>query len=84
MQVLKLWDYKVWDGGDRHNHKAYFSLSGLAEHQAKALAGTYDIMDKTEIIIYQSLQEYHDFKSGKLRESALAKLTTEERKALGF
>ena len=84
MQVLKVWDYQVWDGGSSHKHKAYFDRTAVSEADAKIIAGTYDIMTSREIVIYHSIQEYETEKAGKVRERALSKLTVEERESLGF
>lgn len=84
MQVMNVWDYQVWDGGSYQNHKAYFDATTVSDQDAKNLAGKYDSMDAKEIIVYSSIQEYQDELNGVVKKRALAKLTIEERKALGY
>ena len=82
MQVLKLYDVQVWDGGARHNHKFY--LTSEAEAQRYLKDNTYDTVYEKTIEIFDSLEEWHEWNTGKVRERALSKLTAEERRALGY
>ena len=82
MQILKLYDVLVWDGGDRHNHKFYLTSEEEAQRYLKA--NTYDAVYERTIEIFDTLEEWNDWNQGKIKERALAKLTAEERRALGF
>ncbi len=82
MQVLNLFSVCVWDGGDRHNHKFY--LTDKAEADKYLEKNTYDSVHPVEIVTFDTLEEWTEWNTGKVKERALAKLTAEERKALGF
>ena len=82
MQVLKLYDVRVWDGGSMHNHKFY--LTNKDEADKYLVNNKYDIVDEVDLEIFNTLEEWSEWKSGKVKERALSKLTAEERRALGF
>lgn len=82
MQVLKLYSVQVWDGGDRQNHKFY--LSDKAEADKYLQGNSYDAVREVTLEIFDTLDEWKDWNTGKVKERALAKLTTEERRALGY
>ena len=81
MQVIKCWDIQVWDGGDRHNHKYYVATKEAAEQWVAK--NTYDTFYETEFVVLADLNEVEEYKNHELRRRALAKLTAEEKKALG-
>ena len=82
MQILKLYSVQVWDGGDRHNHKFYLTSKEEADKYLKG--NTYDAVYETTLEVFDTLDEWNDWNKGKVKERALAKLTAEERRALGF
>ena len=82
MQVIKCWDIQVWDGGDRHNHRYYVSNKEAAD-EWKA-RNKYDEVYETEFVIMDDLSEIEEYKLHQTRQRALAKLTDEEKKALGL
>lgn len=82
MQVIGCWSILEWDGCDRHNHKFYISSEDEACRHLDA--NKHDIVERTTLVIFDTLEEVEENKLSKLRESALAKLTPLERKALGF
>lgn len=81
MQIIDCWTVEIWDGGDRQNHLCYVAT----EEEAKKLYNPKtDYIGKRQFVVYETAQEFNDFKNGKLKEQALAKLTREERLSLGF
>lgn len=82
MQILKLYSVQEWDGGDRHNHKFYLTSKDEADLYLKD--HKFDAVFKQTFEIFDTLAEYQEWKSGKVKDRALAKLTPEERRALGF
>lgn len=82
MQVLKLYSVQVWDGGDRHNHR--FFLTSKAEADRYIKDNKYDTVFEQTIEIFDTLEEWKEWNTGKVKERALSKLTAEERRALGY
>ncbi len=82
MQILKLYDVQSWDGGDRHNHKFY--LTSKAEADKYMLGNKYDAVYEKTIEVFDTLEEWKEWNTGKVKERALSKLTPEERRALGY
>lgn len=82
MQLLKLWDIQVWDGGDRHNSAYLVSDISIADEWIKE--HKHDLVWSKEIVIIESWDELKDYQTGKMRENALAKLTDFEKKLLGL
>lgn len=80
IQIIKMFDVHVWDGGERQNYAASFS----SEEEAKKFASKHDYISPKEIIVFDNVEEAKDFKNGAVKKQALAKLTDAERKALGF
>lgn len=81
MQVIECWSVLVW-GVDRHIHKFY--ITSEVEVHRHLVANKHDRAEKKTLVIFYTLAEVEEHKTSKLRESALAKLTPLERKALGF
>jgi hypothetical protein len=81
MQIIKCWDIQVWDGGDRHNHRYYVSTKEAADEWIAR--NKYDTTFETEFVILDDLAEVEEYKLHQTRQRALAKLTAEEKKALG-
>jgi len=87
MKVIPVIEVSTWDGGDRHNFAFYIDNTnrcGVSHARAYQDKHPHDIVRETEIVIFEGQVDYNEFRSGKVRERALAKLTAEERKALGF
>ena len=82
MQIIKMWDIQVWDGGDRTNHKYFVATKAAAEEWLKN--NTYDSVYEKEIIILDSYAELMDFKNGEAKKRALATLTEEDKVVLGL
>lgn len=82
MKIIKCWDIQVWDGGGMHRHKYYVATNEAAiEWKFK---NPHDEIYEREIVILDDMAELEEYENGKLRERALAKLTAQERKALGL
>lgn len=67
--------------------KALFTSEGDAQRAAETLEGVMGHGHGkvgAPIVVYQSLAEYMDERYGEVRKQALAKLTREERRALGL
>jgi hypothetical protein len=79
-KIIECYDVQLWDGGDRHYHECYV----VDKDDAKAIAGQHGAVYKRTFIIHESKEEYEFLKSGELKKQALAKLTVEERNALGL
>lgn len=83
MKKIEYYQFMQWDGGDRHHAKepAFFD-----KKDADAFLGdnVYDHFDKKTVYIYESVDEYNSIHNTQLKESALAKLTDLEKKALGI
>ena len=82
MQVIKCWDIQAWDGGDRHNHKYYVATEEAAKEWK--FRNKHDIYFAQEFVILDDLAEVEEYKLHQTRQRALAKLTPEEKKALGL
>lgn len=81
MQVLKVYSVRVWDGGDRHNHKFYLANKSDADRYLEN--NKFDMVEEKTIEIFDTLGEWDEWKTGEVKKRALAKLTAEERRALG-
>lgn len=82
MQLLKLWDIQCWDGGERHNSRYLVSDKSIGDKWLQH--HKHDIIWEKEIIILESWDELENYRNGKVREAALAKLTDIEKKVLGL
>ena len=82
MKIINCWDIEVWDGGDRHNHKYYVATKEAAD-EWKA-NHKHDLIYEKQIVILDSYAELMDYKNGEARKRALAKLTEEDKIALGL
>jgi len=82
MRVIKVYSIREWDGGSMHNHKFY--LTNKKEAEKYKAANTYDTVSEQTIEIFDTLDEWTSWNTGKVKERALSKLTAEERRALGF
>lgn len=82
MQVITVNQVNLWDGGDRHNFGFFLSSDVEAEKYKEIDPNCY--ITKKEIIIFDNIADYREYKSGEVKRRALSKLTVEERVALGF
>jgi hypothetical protein len=82
MQVIKCWELRVSDGRNGHSQKYYVSSKEIAMEWEKNRI--YDSIAEKEIVIFDSLTEVTEHENKTLREKALAKLSAEERNALGL
>lgn len=81
-QIIEAWDIQRWDGGGGSNHECYIASE---EEAALYLANSpHDRYYKKTFIIHETAQQAREFKQGEAKKRALAKLTKEERAALGF
>lgn len=71
-----------WDGGDRHNFAFYISKD-VPNTELKTWDKHCNVRPVT-ITVFDSLQEVADNSVAKLRKSAWAKLSPQERQALGL
>lgn len=79
-RIIDCFEVQQWDGGERHNHECYIAN----EKAAKAIAGQHGLVFAKSFIIHDDESDYKHWKSGKIREQALAKLSREEQIALGL
>lgn len=82
MQIVECWEVLSWDGGDRHNH-AFFLLNKESA-DAWQQAHKHDVIRHRVFEFFDTVREAQDNQTEKVRERALARLTAQERKALGF
>lgn len=82
MKAIEYWAIEVWDGGDRHVHR--HSVSSEAVAKEWKIKNPHDYVVKRTLLIYDSMEELTDDHKRKIKEKALAKLTIEEKIALGI
>lgn len=82
MKIVECWEVLSWDGGERHNHK--FFLLDPAEAERWKREHVHDSIRHRVFEFFDTVSEAEDNETVKVRERALAKLTAQERKALGF
>lgn len=82
MKAMKVWDIREWDGGDRHFHSYYVSNKLAADAWMKR--HPHDYIQEMDMMIFDDIKEIDDHISGVTRKRALAKLTKEEKFALGL
>lgn len=82
MITLKVYDIRVWDGGDRYDHKHYTTDPEAAN--AWMTKHKYDSILESTMIITESVEELFDLDSGEVKRRALAKLSEAEKIALGL
>ena len=83
MKTITYYQFMQWDGGDRHNSK---EPAFIHKKDADRFLGdnSYDHFVKVTVPVYESLEEYEEVISGRVKAQALAKLTEVEKKALGL
>lgn len=72
----------MWNGVDRHNHKYYVSTKEAADEWKKN--NNYDAIYEKEIIVHDSYIEIMSFRNSEAKKAALAKLSEEDKIALGL
>ena len=82
MKIINCWDIRVWDGGDRHHHKYYVATKEAADEWKTK--NKFDEVYEHQFIILDSYKELMDYQTGEARNRALAKLTEEDKVALGL
>lgn len=83
MEVITYYQYKQWDGGDRHiSEDPCFRNKADADLFLKTRP--HDRFNKVTVTVYDSVAEFESLSDAKLKEKALAKLTDLEKKALGL
>jgi len=82
MQNISVWDIQVWDGGGGTDHKYYVATKKAADEWKRN--NTYDYICEKTITIYDSYEDLMVHVSNEAKEKALAKLTKEDRIALGL
>lgn len=82
MKTMVVYSIRVWDGGDRCNHRFYLASKEEAEKWVKE--NNFDSYWEEVITVYDTIEERETHIKNGAKKRALAKLTEEERKALGF
>lgn len=83
VKVLKLYSVQIWDGGSHQNHEFY--LTSKEEADRWLAANNCDWVSEETIEVFDTIEDWQDWSKGNnIKEQALAKLTPEERKVLGF
>ena len=82
MKIINCWDIEVWDGGERHNHKYYVATKEIADDWK--VNHKHDLIYEKQIVILDSYAELMEYRNGEARKRALAKLTEEDKIALGL
>ena len=82
MKVIKYWELGYSDDGGGFKHHAYLATREAAkEWQKQHIWGS---VREKEIVILDDLRDLEEYNNKKIRDGALAKLSPEERKALGL
>ena len=82
MKVIKCWELGWSDNCGGFKHHAYLANRKAANEWKKQ--HVWGSIREKEIVILDDLQDLEDYNNKTLREQALAKLSPEERKALGL
>ncbi len=81
MKILTVWDIQVWDGSDRHSHKYYVASKEAADAWMKK--NRFDRVTTKDLVVFDNLEDIEHFNLMEVRKKALAKLTEDEKLALG-
>lgn len=83
MKIITYFSFMQWDGCDRHYKKEphFYHEDDMKRFMEDK---QFDIYDKTTVHVHESFEEYEKIKSKSFKESALAKLTDDEKVALGL
>ena len=83
MEIITYYQYKQWDGRERHIAKdPCFKYKAHADLFLKTRP--HDHFDKVTVTVFDSVAEFEAVSDAKIKEQALAKLTDLEKKALGL
>lgn len=82
MQVMEVKRIDAWDGGDRHDFKAYVSNT-IPDAEIQKRYRSCQIIPEI-LTVFDTLDEIEENSVANLRKSAYAKLTPMERKAIGL
>lgn len=82
MKTITCFCVELWDGGERHNFGFYLATKEEAD-KYKAI-DKYCYIRPVTLTIYDTVEERNENTPEKLKARALAKLTVEERTALGY
>ena len=82
MKAFTAWSIEVWDGAERHYPRYLVSNKEAADEWKSN--NKHDLIVEKNMIIFDSIKELMDFKSGEIKRQALAKLSDVEKRALGF
>lgn len=83
MKSIDCWAVDIWDGGDRQVFGFYLARKEDAD-EWKLTKGKHDHIRPVTLTVFDSLEELEQNSHAKLKKAALAKLTPQERVALGF
>jgi hypothetical protein len=83
MQILKLIEVHLWDGGDRHNYGHTFDAATTSEKELKEKF-KHCMLLKKSIVLFEGVTDYDTNKDEERKQKILEKLTEDERKILGF
>lgn len=85
MKTFEINGFEVYDtDGYTHNHVAYVSEESMAVEMTKGNAYMGYNPYKKSFIVFETMDEFNADKYEKLRKSAWAKLSVQERHALGL
>jgi hypothetical protein len=79
MLTMKLFQLQIWDGGVHHLPKSIFFKKKPTKEELK-----FDCVYEQNVKIFEDFQEYLNWNDDSIREKALAKLSKEEKAALGL
>ena len=82
MQVIEVKRIDAWDGGDRHNFKAYVANTVPDNEIEKKYRSCH--VTQEVLTVFDTLEEIEANSVANLRKSAWEKLTPMERKAIGL
>lgn len=81
--IYKFYEIEKWDGGDRQ-YPSGICFSNREAAREFLVGNNYDTYREHKYIVYDSVAEYKENSKEKLKAKALAKLTDEEKEALGI
>lgn len=83
IQILKLWQVHLWDGGSMHRASLYHFTNKAAADEFLS-ANRYEYIQAVELTVMDSYEDYKVATTASAREAALAKLSPAERQLLGL
>ena len=82
MKTLTLYSVMEWDDCGGHNHK--FFLSNKDEADKYKHYHVYVMVQERIFEIFDTVEEWEEWKTVEVKRRALSKLTAEERRVLGY